>query len=96
MSGGQGSKPVVFTAHARERARERGAREEDVVQAIRIGQREAAQRGLDLYRLNLEFHREWDGRRYGVQQVAPIVSEEEGRFVVITVYVFYFQEGAKR
>ena len=53
MSGGQGSKPVVFTAHARERARERGAREEDVVQAIRIGQREAAQRGLDLYRLNL-------------------------------------------
>ena len=55
MSGGQGSKPVVFTAHARERARERGAREEDVVQAIRIGQREAAQRGLDLYRLTSSF-----------------------------------------
>ena len=33
--------------------RERGAREEDVREAIRIGHREPAQRGLYLYRLNL-------------------------------------------
>jgi len=88
-------KPVVLTAHARERMRERGAREADVVQAIRIGQPEAAQRGLVLYRLNLEFHREWDGRYYGVQQVVPVVAEEGDRLVVVTVYVFYFQEGAR-
>ena len=92
---GANAKPVVFTTHARERMRERGAREEDVVQAIRIGQPEAAQRGLVLYRLNLEFHREWDGRYYGVQQVAPVVAEDSDRLVVVTVYVFYFQEGAR-
>jgi hypothetical protein len=83
-------KPVVFTAHARKRTHERGTREEDVSEAIRIGEREPAQRGLSLYRLNLEFHREWDGRYYRVQQVAPIVAEEPDRIVVITVYTFYF------
>ncbi|MBI4526738.1 MAG: DUF4258 domain-containing protein [Deltaproteobacteria bacterium] len=89
------SKPIVFTTHARQRMRERGAREDDVREAIRIGQRETAHRGLVLYRLNVEFNREWDGRYYGVQQVAPVVAEEKDRFVVVTVYTFYFQEGEK-
>lgn len=74
---------------------ERGAREEDVREAIRIGQREPAQRGLFLYRLNVEFKRDWDGRYYRVQQVAPIVAEEGERFVVVTVYTFFFQEGER-
>ncbi|MBI2467323.1 MAG: DUF4258 domain-containing protein [Candidatus Rokubacteria bacterium] len=84
------AKPIVFTRHAQERMRERGAREEDVRQAIRIGQREPAQRGLFVYRVNLEFHREWDGRYYAVQQVVPVVAEESDRLIVVTVYVFYF------
>jgi hypothetical protein len=88
-------KPVVITTHARARMRERGAREEDVREAIRIGQREPAQRGLFLYRLNVEFMRVWDGRFYRVQQVAPIVAEEEERLVVVTVYTFFFQEGER-
>jgi hypothetical protein len=67
-----------------------------VREAIRVGQREPAQRGLLLYRLNLEFRREWDGHYYGIQQVAPVVAEEEQRFVVVTVYTFYFQEGERR
>lgn len=75
---------------------ERGTREEDVCEAIRIGRREPAQRGLFLYRLNLEFRREWAGHYYGVQQVAAVVDEEEARFVVVTVYIFYFQEGEER
>jgi hypothetical protein len=89
-------KPVIFSSHALMRMRERGAREEDVREAIRIGQREPAQRGLFLFRLNVEFKREWDGRYYGVQQVAPIVAEESDRLVVVTVYTFYFQEGEER
>jgi hypothetical protein len=69
---------------------ERGTQEEDVREAIRIGRRKAAQRGLFPYRLNREFKREWGGRYYAVQQVAPVVAEEERRFVVITVCTFYF------
>jgi L-asparaginase/Glu-tRNA(Gln) amidotransferase subunit D len=88
-------KPVVFTASVRKRTAERGTREENVIEAIRIGEQEPAQRGLVLYRLNLEFHREWDGRYYRMQQVAPVVAEEPDRIVVIMVYSFYFQEGGK-
>lgn len=87
---------IIFTAHARLRMHERGAREEDVREAIRIGQKEPGQRGLVLYRLNLEFKRKWDGRYYGIQQIAPVVAEEKNRLVVITVYTFYFQEGEAR
>ncbi len=87
--------PIVFTAHAMQRMKERGTNEGDVREAIRIGQKEPAKGGRFLYRLNLEFKKTWDGRYYGVQQVAPIVREEEDEIVVITVYTFYFQEGEK-
>jgi hypothetical protein len=52
--------------------------------------KEPAQRGLFQYRLNLEFKREWAGQFYSVQQVVPVVAEEESGMVVVTVYVFYF------
>ena len=67
-----------------------GANELDVVNAIRTGEKEPAQRNLEMYRLNVEYHREWDGKFYPVQQVAPIVAEEENRIVVVTVLTFYF------
>lgn len=89
-------KPVVFSYHARQRMRERGAREVDVLEAIRVGQPEPARRGLTLFRLNLEFQKEWGGRWYGVQQVAPLVAEEDDRIVVVTVFAFYFQEGERQ
>ncbi len=89
-------KRVVFTNHVAGRLVERGTTEDAVVEAIRIGEREAAQRGLSLYRLNLEFNRAWHGRRYRMQQVAPVVAEEEDRLVVVTVYTFYFQEEVER
>ena len=88
-------KPIIFTNHALQRMIERGASEDSVREAIRIGQREPAQRGCFLYRLNLEFKKMWDGRFYGVQQVAPITKEEEDKIIVITVYTFYFQEGER-
>jgi hypothetical protein len=89
-------KRVVFTDHAARRLAQRGTTQETVVEAIRTGEPEAAQRGLTFYRLNLEFNRDWHGRRYRMQQVAPVVAEEEDRLVVVTVYTFYFQEEARQ
>ncbi len=83
-------KRIVFTAHALQRMKARGTNEEDVREAIRIGEKEPAKGGRFLYRLNLEFKRTWDGQYYGVQQVAPVVKDEEDEIVVITVYTFYF------
>jgi hypothetical protein len=50
-------KRVAFTIHAAGRLVERGTTEDAVVEAIRVEEREAAQWGLSLYRLNLEFNR---------------------------------------
>ena len=86
----QSPKPIVFTAHARRRMRERGASEQHVIQAIRAGRQEPAQRGLSLFRLNIEFQTDWDGKYYAVQQVAAVVAEEPHRLVVVTVYTSYF------
>ena len=60
------------------------------IATIRNGKREQAQRGLWLFRINLEYQREWDGTWYAVQQVAAVVDEGADRFVVVTVYTFYF------
>jgi hypothetical protein len=89
-------KPIVFTSHARQRMKERGASEEAVRQAIRIGEQEPGKEGRVLYRLNVEFKQHWDGRYFGMQQVAPVVADEKDRLVVITVYTFYFKEGENR
>jgi len=88
-------KPVVFTNHALHRMKERGTSRGDVLDAIRMGQKESAQKGRSLYRLNLEFKKNWDGKYYRVQQIVPVVKEEEARMVVIIVYTFYFQEEDK-
>jgi hypothetical protein len=83
-------KRVRLTLHAREQCGERGADETEVTEAIRRGLREPAKRGRHLYRLNLPFGREWQGRSYAVKQVAPVVAETDDELVVITVYTFYF------
>lgn len=88
-------KTIVFTAHALQRMQERGTNERDIREAIRIGQKEPAKGERFVYKLNLEFKRTWDGRYYGIQQVAPVVKEEGDEIIVITVYTFYFQEGGK-
>jgi hypothetical protein len=84
------TRPIRLTLHAREQCGERGTDEVEVAQAIRRGRREPAKRGRSLYRLNLPFGREWQGRTYAVKQVAPVVAETDDEFVVITVYTFYF------
>ena len=83
-------KRIVFTSHARQRMKDRGASEGSVIEAIRTGGREPAHSGRAMFRLNMEFKREWDGVYYNVQQVLPVVVEENDLIIVITVYTFYF------
>ncbi len=76
--------------HAREQCIERGATEAEVVQAIREGDAEPAKRGRTLFRYNFAFNSTWQGRHYAIKQVAPVVAEEPGELVVVTVYTYYF------
>ena len=43
-----------------------------------------------MFRKNFAFDGRWGGRRHRVKQVAPVVAQEPGKLVVVTVYVFYF------
>jgi hypothetical protein len=46
--------------------------------------------------LNLEYDGIWGGKYYRMKQVLPVVAEEAERYVVVTVYAFYFQEGRNK
>jgi Domain of unknown function (DUF4258) len=81
---------IRLTSHAIEQCSERGATEAEVQEAIQRGVREAAKRGRFIYRLNFQYDAEWQGRRYAIKQVAPIVVEAQNEILVVTVYTFYF------
>ena len=70
--------------------KERGTTPSEVTRAILEGEKIPAKEGRLGFRYNFEFHSWWAGKRYTVKQVVPIVVRENGSFVVVTVYVFYF------
>lgn len=83
-------KPIRFTQHAREQCVERGANEKEVTQAILNGSREIAKRDRILCRYNFSYGQTWQGKRYQIKQVAPVIKETAKETIVITVYTFFF------
>ncbi|XSG86421.1 MAG: DUF4258 domain-containing protein [Methylohalobius sp. ZOD2] len=83
-------KSVRFTQHAKEQCAERGAETSEVLAAIEHRTREPAKHGRLLCRANFPFNSSWQGKLYRNKQVAPVIAEEPGEIVVITVYTFYF------
>ena len=57
---------------------------------MRLGVREAAKQGKVLCKRNFPFDSLWQGKRFAVKQVAPVIAEKEDEIVIVTVYVFYF------
>ncbi len=83
-------KRVVFSTHALEQMRDRGAEQSEVEVAINAGEEIPAKQGRRAFRKNFSFNASWKGRYYDVKQVVPIVAEEPDAWIVITVYVYYF------
>ena len=83
-------KPVIISQHARDQMDDRGASESEIEEAVRSGDRAEAGRGLLSFRKNFPYTRDWKGRLFATKQVRPILAEEADRFVVVTVYVYYF------
>ncbi len=83
-------KSIVFSKHAQEQMLRRGVSRAEVEAAICGGEAVPAKKGRLGFRKNFSFESEWKDKYYEIKQVMPIVAEEEERFVVITVYVFYF------
>ena len=83
-------KRLVFSDHARQQMAERGASEAEVAEAIVSSEGTPAKRGRVAYRRNFQYNRTWGGKLYRIKQVMPIVKEEHGSVIVITIYTFYF------
>ena len=83
-------KAILLSAHAREKMVDRGAVESEVIAAIRSGNYEPARKGRLMFRKNFSYDRLWREKHYAIKQVAPLVAEESERFVVVTVFVYYF------
>ena len=76
--------------HSLDQIGDRGATKDEVKKAIREGERISAKEGRLAFRKNFLFAGVWKGKHYRIKQIMPIVVEEENKFIVVTVYVFYF------
>jgi len=83
-------KPIIFSPHALDQLKDRGTTEEEVKRAIQEGERAPAKEKRITFRKNFLFNSKWKGKHYQMKQVMPIVVEEDGNWIVVTVYVFYF------
>jgi len=83
-------KRIVFSIHALDQMADRGTNQAEVEHAVREGEEVPAKQGRRAFRKNFPFNSQWKGQYYEVKQVLPVVADEPDRWVVITVYVFYF------
>jgi hypothetical protein len=81
---------VELHPHARDRALERGALEEEIIATISAGERFPAKFGRTGFRRNFSFGGTWKGRRYATKQIEAYAIEESGHWLVITVVAKYF------
>ncbi len=83
-------KPIRFSRHATERCHDRGAIEEEVIEAIRTMPWAVSETQRFECRRDFAYNADWHGKFYPHKQVRPIFVEETDEIVVVTVYVYYF------
>jgi len=80
---------IIFSPHVKQQMVERGATENEIIEAIHNGERLPAKHGRIAYRKNFQYNKAWGKKFYHIKQVMPIVKEEKS-IVIITVFTFYF------
>ena len=81
---------IKIHPHARERMRERGANEKEVIETVETGERFPARFGRTGFRHNFAFDKIRKGRKYHTKQIEAFAVEEGEDWIVITVLVKYF------
>ncbi|MFO7772749.1 MAG: DUF4258 domain-containing protein [Dehalococcoidia bacterium] len=78
-----------LTAHARERAEERGTTEVEIGVVLSGRQQIELKQGRKSKETIFDYNREWLGKHYSQKKVQVIYIEEEEETAVITVKVYY-------
>lgn len=81
---------IKIHPHARERIKERGTNEKEVIKTVKEGEQFTAKFGRTGFRRNFVFEGIWRGKKYNTKQVEAYVVKENNDFIVITVVVKYF------
>ena len=83
-------KPIRMSGHARDQLVFRGGTEQEVIETIRTGSWQPAERGRLECHKDFAFNAIWNRRFYATKRVRPIFVEELEVITVVTVYVYYF------
>jgi hypothetical protein len=85
-------KPIRLSEHALRYTSKRGFTIPEIEETIRTSPWMPAELGRLDCRRNFPYGKEWNGKVYATKQVRPIFVEEVGEIVVITVYIYYFDQ----
>lgn len=81
---------VIISSHASEAMEERGALEQEVIEAVSTGEMVPAKHGRMRYVKNFHFDSTWRGKYYRTKQIHAITVAEGSSALVVTVMVKYF------
>ena len=76
--------------HAKERLKERGATEEEVIKTVEAGESFSVKFGRTGFRRNFPFGRKRRGKLYQTKQVEAYGVQEGEDWVIITIITRYF------
>lgn len=81
---------VKMHPHAKARAKERGATEEEIVATVEHGERFSVKFGRSGFRRNFPYNSLWRGKHYANKQIEAIAIRESEDWLVITVIVRFY------
>ena len=81
---------IIFSDHAKDSMRKRGAKADEVEKVIRHAEWTEAKKDRFEAKLDFPYNQEWNRKHYLTKQINPVFALENQGIVVITVFVFYF------
>ena len=76
--------------HAEQRAKERGAVADEIIDTVNNGEQFPAKFERTGFRKNFVFNNEWNNKHYSTKQIEAYCVKENNQWLVITVIVKYF------
>ncbi|MBM3119214.1 MAG: DUF4258 domain-containing protein [Chloroflexi bacterium] len=80
---------IKLTEHARERADERGATEDEIRLVLTTGEETKLKKGRKSKEMIFDYNRDWLGKSYPQKKVKAVYTEEDDQVIVITVKVYF-------
>jgi hypothetical protein len=81
---------VFFHPHAKDRLKERGATEAEVITTVEKGEQFPAKLGRTGFRYNFPFNSRWRGEHYNTKQLEVYAVPEDKDWLVITIITRYY------